>query len=44
VSVDAYCTRFLGLDAKGVSMISRSAAIGLGEADLTKVKNREIRL
>jgi uncharacterized protein (DUF362 family) len=44
VSVDAYCTRFLGLDAKGVSMIARTAAHGLGEADLTKVKSREVRL
>jgi len=44
VSVDAYCARFLGLDAKGVSMIARSAALGLGEKDMTKVKTREIRL
>jgi hypothetical protein len=44
VSVDAYCTRYLGLDAKGVSMIARSAAIGLGEADLTRVKSRDVRL
>jgi len=41
VSVDAYCTRFLGVDAKHVSMIVRSAALGLGEADLAKVKTRE---
>lgn len=44
VSVDAYCTRFLGLDAKSVEIITRSAALGLGEADLTRVKNREVRL
>jgi uncharacterized protein (DUF362 family) len=42
VSVDAYCTRFLGLDAKHVSMIVRASALGLGEADLTKVKAREL--
>jgi uncharacterized protein (DUF362 family) len=44
VSVDAYCARFLGLEAKGVSMIVRSSALGLGEPDLTKVKIREVRL
>ena len=41
VSVDAYCTRFLGLDASRVAMIVRSAALGLGETDLSKVKIRE---
>jgi uncharacterized protein (DUF362 family) len=41
VSVDAYCTRFLGLDASRVGMIARSAALGLGETDLSKVKLRE---
>ncbi len=41
VSVDAYCTRFLGLDASQVAMIARSAALGLGELDLSKVKIRE---
>jgi len=41
VSVDAYCTRFLGVDATHVSMIVRSAALGLGEADPAKVKTRE---
>ena len=41
VSVDAYCTRFLGLDSKRVSMIVRCAALGLGEMDLSKVKIRE---
>jgi len=41
VSVDAYCTRFLGLDALRVAMIVRSAALGLGETDLSKVKIRE---
>jgi len=44
VSVDAYCTRFLGLDPKRVSMITRSAVLGLGEVDLTKVTLREIRI
>jgi len=42
VSVDAYCARFLGLDPKRVAMISRSAASGLGESDLGKVKIREL--
>ena len=41
VTVDAYCTRFLGLDALRVAMIVRSAALGLGETDLSKVKIRE---
>jgi uncharacterized protein (DUF362 family) len=41
VSVDAYCTRFLGVDASRVGMIARSAALGLGETDLSKVKLRE---
>lgn len=41
VSVDAYCTRFLGLEAPRVAMIARSAALGLGEADLSKVTVRE---
>ena len=41
VSVDAYCTRFLGLDPSRVAMIVRSAALGLGETDLRKVKVRE---
>mgnify|MGYP001572550797 CR=1 FL=1 len=44
VSVDAYCTRFLGLTPMHVAMIARSAALGLGEADPTKVKTREIRI
>jgi uncharacterized protein (DUF362 family) len=39
-TVDAYSTRFLGLDAKRVAMIVRSAALGLGETDLSKVKVR----
>ena len=41
VSVDAYCTRFLGLDPSRVAMIVRSSALGLGETDLSKVKLRE---
>ncbi|MCK7473314.1 MAG: hypothetical protein MZV49_06815 [Rhodopseudomonas palustris] len=44
VSVDAYCTRFLGLTPAHVAMITRSAALGLGEADPSKVKTREIRI
>jgi len=42
VSVDAYAARFLGLDAKSISMIVRSSALGLGETDLSKVKVREL--
>ena len=42
VSVDAYCTRFLNLTPTQVAMITRSAALGLGEADLGKVKSREL--
>ena len=42
VSVDAYGARFLGLDAKRISMIVRSAALGLGEAEPAKVKTREL--
>jgi uncharacterized protein (DUF362 family) len=42
VSVDAYCTRFLNLTPAQVAMIARSAALGLGEADLGKVKSREL--
>ena len=42
VSVDAYCTRFLNLTPAQVAMITRSAALGLGEADLGKVKSREL--
>jgi uncharacterized protein (DUF362 family) len=41
VTVDAYCTRFLGLDVSRVAMIVRSAALGLGELDLSKVRFRE---
>lgn len=44
VSVDAYCTRFLGLDASRVAMIVRSAALGLGETNMSKVKVREFSL
>jgi len=42
VSVDAYCTRFLNLTPTQVAMITRSAALGVGEADLGKVKSREL--
>jgi len=44
VSVDAYCTRFLNLTPAQVAMITRAAALGLGEADLGKVKSRELSL
>jgi len=44
VSVDAYCTRFLNLTPAQVAMIARSAALGLGEADLGKVKSRELNI
>lgn len=42
VAVDAYCTRFLGLDAGAVGMIRLSAASGLGQADLTRTKIVEL--
>jgi uncharacterized protein (DUF362 family) len=42
VAVDAYCTRFLGLDASAVSMIRLSAASGLGQADLRRTKIVEL--
>jgi len=42
VRVDAYAARFLGLDARRIPMIVRSAALGLGEADPAKVKVREL--
>jgi uncharacterized protein (DUF362 family) len=42
VAVDAYCTRFLGLDANAVSMIRLSAASGLGQADLRRTKIVEL--
>jgi len=41
VSADAYCARFLGVDPSRIAMIVRSAALGLGETDLSKVKLRE---
>jgi uncharacterized protein (DUF362 family) len=44
VSVDAYGARFLGLDARRVSMVTRSAALGLGEADLSRVKLSELHI
>jgi uncharacterized protein (DUF362 family) len=44
VSVDAYCTRFLSLTPRQVAMITRAAALGLGEADLGKVKSRELNI
>jgi uncharacterized protein (DUF362 family) len=44
VTVDAYCTRFLGLDAARVAMIRKAAEAGLGEMDLGKVKLAEVRL
>ncbi len=44
VSVDAYCTRFLNLTPAKVAMITRAAALGLGEADLGKVKSRELNI
>jgi uncharacterized protein (DUF362 family) len=42
VAVDAYCTRFLGLDAGAVGMIRLSAASGLGQADLKRTKILEL--
>ena len=42
VAIDAYCTRFLGLDPGAVSMIRLSAASGLGQADLRRMKIAEL--
>jgi uncharacterized protein (DUF362 family) len=42
VAVDAYCTRFLGLDPNAVSMIRLSAAGGLGQSDLGRTKIVEL--
>ena len=44
VTVDAYCTRFLGLDVGRVAMIRKAAEAGLGEMDLGKVRLAEVRL
>jgi uncharacterized protein (DUF362 family) len=44
VAVDAFAARFLGLDGGKVAMIARSAALGLGEMDLEKVRRHEIAL
>lgn len=41
VSVDAYCTRFLGLKAEDVVMIEMSAKHGLGEDDLSQLNIKE---
>lgn len=44
VAVDAAGARLLGLEPAKVAMIARSAALGLGEMDLAKVRRREITL
>jgi uncharacterized protein (DUF362 family) len=42
VAVDAFCAAFLGLTPGKVGMIAKSAAAGLGEMDLTKVRVRTL--
>jgi len=44
VTVDAYCTRFLGLEAARVAMIRKAAEAGLGELDPGKVRLAQVRL
>jgi uncharacterized protein (DUF362 family) len=44
VAVDAAAAPLLGLEASKIAMIARSAALGLGEADLAKVRRREVAL
>ncbi len=44
VAVDAFCTAFLGLTPGKVGMIARSAAAGLGEMDLAKVRTRQVQI
>ena len=42
VSVDAYCTKFVNLTGKKVTMIKMAAEHGLGEIDLTKLKIKKV--
>lgn len=44
VTVDAYCTRFLGLDPARVAMIRKAAEAGLGELEPDKARLAENRL
>lgn len=38
VAIDSYCCGLWGLNAKEIAAIQRAAALGLGQADLSKVK------
>lgn len=42
VAVDAYSAPFVGLEAAGVLMITRSAEWGVGQPDLSRLKIKEI--
>jgi uncharacterized protein (DUF362 family) len=42
VGIDAYCAGVMGLEAKDISMISKSAKHGLGEMDLGKLRIQEV--
>lgn len=44
VAVDAYCTTIFGLDPREVGFVPHAHALGLGEMDLTKVKQQRIEL
>jgi uncharacterized protein (DUF362 family) len=44
VAVDAFCVAFFGLTPDKVDMIAKSAAAGLGEMDLSKVRMRQLQI
>ena len=44
VAIDAYGVRYLGLEPKAISMITKAEAHGLGTMDLAKTGVREIKL
>ena len=44
VAVDAFCAAFFGLTPDKVDMIAKSAAAGLGEMDLSKVRMHRVQL
>ena len=41
-TVDTYCTKFVNLTGKDVSMIKMAAEHGLGEIDLTTLQIKEV--
>ena len=44
VAVDAYCTTIFDLEPQGVGFVQKAAQLGLGEMDLTKVKQQSLDL